>query len=1589
MISGFGGLNIVADFNGTSGDDSFTGGGDDDTIAGNGGNDTLAGGGGGDTIDGGDGNDALYSGTLSPNWNTPNVIPILDVGTEIDVLRGLAGDDVLFAGYGDFVDGGADFDTLFISLRGGSAGVTADFATLVAGGTLAIGGGTIEDIERVLWVEGTDFADDIIMAAGFPSGPVYGLGGDDRITAAGGMGEVYGGEGNDTIDARLNVYGQPVYGEAGDDTILAGSGFIYGGIGNDTITGGGRLFGEEGNDTLTATFAGSNPFLYGGAGEDDLTGSSGADILSGGDGADTIEGGNGADTIYSATLPEATGDSFDRGAEHDVIDAGAGDDTVILGYGDDADGGDGIDTLVVTLDGAPGGVTLDINIAGSGFGGIGNIVNFEQLGVLGGTAFADTIRIGAFTERVHVTGGDGDDRLTATTTSVYFFGGLGDDLLTGGTASDALDGGLGHDTLIGGAGNDSMYGEAGDDLFEGGLGDDTFRGGDGIDTATYANASGAVTVSMNLSRATGPDGFDTFETIENAIGSAFDDQLNGDLYVNQLNGGDGNDRLDGDGGADRLIGGTGNDSYVIDNVGDQIDEAAGQGTDSVESSVTFVLGTAVENLTLTGFENRDGTGNDGANVLRGNGGANRLEGLGGADEIRAGASHDTLAGGAGDDQLFGDGGNDVLDGGAGADVVRGDAGNDSATVTGGSTQADTDVDQVELGAGLDRLIVNYSLMTEAVVMANPVYSQFGAQTVFEVGGAARLSGYNLEALTITTGTGDDVVYGIATSSDPLLDEISTGSGNDTIYSGFGAGIDRIDGGIGTDSASYVDWSDLTAGQTVVYDANVATGATIGAGASQRYLRGVEQLIGFITGAGNDVITLSTDATLYNVIATGTGSDTVTYHGGATSATTAAASRVDMGSLSVDDDLLIVDFAVATQSVTFGGAPIDDNLGASGVILINAMTALSFTGVERLWLTTGAAADELYGGTGADRLAGGGGDDLYHVDQAGDVVVEALGQGNDRIVASTSYVLGADAEVETLEAVAGTVAISLTGNQFAQTLVGNGGANVLDGRGGSDILVGQLGDDWYHVDSAADVVQEAGGEGNDRVFASASYTLGAGVSVEMLTTTSNVGTTAINLTGNELANTIHGNDGANILNGVGGADLLTGRLGADSYYVDNVADRVVETAGQGSDRVFASVSYTLGAGVSVEMLTTTSNAGTTAIDLTGNALANTIFGNDGANILNGGGAADTLVGRLGDDVYHVDNVGDRIVETAGQGNDRVFAGASYALSAGASVEMLTTTNNFGTTAINLTGNELANAIYGNDGVNVLDGGGGADTLVGRLGNDFYYVDNVGDRVVETAGQGDDRVFASVSYALAAGASVEMFTTANHGGTTAINLTGNELANTIYGNDGANILNGGGEADLLVGRLGDDFYYVDNVADLVVEAAGQGSDRVFASVSYTLGAGVSVEMFTTTNNAGTTALDLTGNALANTIYGNDGANILDGKGGSDTLVGRAGGDIFAFTATLAATNIDRIVDFVAGIDEIALDDAVFTQAGGLGALNANAFHIGSAAADADDRIVYNSATGALLYDADGNGGGAAVQVATLSTGLALSAGDFIVI
>ncbi|MER8398186.1 calcium-binding protein, partial [Mesorhizobium sp. M1348] len=474
---------------------------------------------------------------------------------------------------------------------------------------------------------------------------------------------------------------------------------------------------------------------------------------------------------------------------------------------------------------------------------------------------------------------------------------------------------------------------------------------------------------------------------------------------------------------------------------------------------------------------------------------------------------------------------------------------------------------------------------------------------------------------------------------------------------------------------------------------------------------------------------------------------------------------------------------------------------------------------------------------------------------------------------------------------------------------------------------------------------------------------------------------------DTSDTLYGTSGDDVFHGAGGHTMI-GYGGNDTYYVEDVRDKEIEAAGGGADKVFASVSHALAAGSEIELLATNSPSGTTAINLTGNAFAQTIQGNAGANVINGLGGADMMSGYGGNDTYYVDNAGDKVVEAVGGGTEWVLAAVSHTLSAGAEVELLATTNKAGTAAINLTGNEFAQSIGGNEGANVINGGSGADTMAGYGGNDKYFVDNAGDRVFEAVGGGTEWVFTAVSHALLAGAEVELLTTTNNAGMTPINLSGNEFVQSIGGNAGANVINGGGGADTMAGYGGNDTFFVDNTGDRVFEAISGGTDKVLTSVSHALLAGSEIELLATNNQSGTTAVNLTGNGFAQTIQGNAGANIINGGGGADVLTGNGGNDAFVFNSALGAGNIDKVIDFNKVQDKIHLDDAVFAGLK-LGGLSSDAYFAGTAAHDSSDHIIYNSSTGALSFDSDGIGGAAQIQFATLSPGLSLAAGSFLVI
>lgn len=1027
--------------------------------------------------------------------------------------------------------------------------------------------------------------------------------------------------------------------------------------------------------------------------------------------------------------------------------------------------------------------------------------------------------------------------------------------------------------------------------------------------------------------------------IENATGGSGDDRLVGNVVGNLLLGNPGDDALFGNEGNDRLNGGSGRDA-LIGGIG--IDQASyvGAFVDGVRADLMFAsvnTGDAagdsydsIENLQGTSF-NDDLRGDNGDNVLEG--------GFGGNDQLYGRAGNDLLIGAAGDD---------VLEGGTGADTLDGGGGSDTATYLFAESRIVAD------------LLFDLRFSNEGdafgdtyVEVENITGSQFNDDlrgNEFEniLAGLGGTDGFNGRGGydTLIGGQGHDLYF---------LEDLA--------YAGEFAGnqydkvVEELDGGIDTVFVTAIDNPDRF----------TTSGYTLGANVEYGQIRGA---IAFnLTGNLLD-----------NILTGNAGANVLT--------------------------------GLAGNDQLGGNGGIDTLVGGLGndVYVLNDINKANTFAIAAYDTVTEAA------GEGIDT-----------------VVVEAL-DNPDTFATIERYVLGANVDNGI---VTGSLGFNLTGNDLGNGLTGNGAANVLTGLAGNDVLaggggidslVGGLGNDTYVLvdinQSSAfslshyDSVTEAAGEGIDTVLVEAlddpvtfsareTYTLGANVEHGQIT-----GTLAFNLTGNALDNILTGNGAANLLDGGDGADRLSGGLGDDFlaggrgddiYILDDVFarsggivyDNVIEGAGldgagEGTDTVIVGwqalgpSGYTLGDNIENGVV-----SGTSAFNLVGNALNNSLTGNTAANILDGGAGADNLTGGLGEDIYHVDHAGDVTTEASGQGLDTVHASLDHTLAE--DIENLQLVG----TATRGTGNSLANTIIGNGGANILDGGLGADTMNGGAGNDIYVVDELGDVVSEAGGGGTDTIQSAVTWALASGFEKLTLT-----GTAAINGTGNSVNNILTGNAAANMLDGRFGSDQMAGGAGSDTYVVNAVGDVVTELRAQGTDTVKSSVSYTLGSYVEVLQL-----IGTGSISGTGNALNNTVAGTTGNNVLDGGAGvdkvwggagndsvngglgNDNLYGNLGQDSFLFdTALSASTNLDRIWDFKAVDDTIVLDRSVFTGLASDGVLAASAFHTGTAAADADDRIIYDQVSGNIFYDADGVGGAAAILFAQVNAGAVLTNADF---
>ncbi|MEF8707541.1 MAG: DUF4347 domain-containing protein [Candidatus Accumulibacter propinquus] len=1153
-----------------------------------------------------------YKGHEYEGWY--NQIEISNV-ENWSVLAGSAFPDLLIVhGTGTTYRGGGSTDTLYANW---STATTAISWINALDTDQSVNGVTVKNIERLL----------ITTGAGNDSidNSYVGNTSNDYLATGAGNDTLNGGAGNDTLVGGNgdDIYIVDAVGDVVTELALEGTDLIQSSV---TLT----LVANVENLTLTGTTAINGTgnvldnVLRGNAAGNLLTGDAGNDTLTGGGGADNLTGGTGKDTFRYTAATDSTL------AAYDVINDFASDEQIafsgmagITAYSGSYTYTTSVADTVGAIQG-DGGITnrhvfftdgshgyLYIKGAGSGVSFDGTLIKFA--GITSAPGAAQLTR--------PIEGGSGNDTL---------IGGAGDDLLDGGAGSDFLNGATGADTMLGGdgtdaycvdhagdlvsetnadlasGGNDIVYsylaaytlttnverlrlmlagasngtGNALDNTLYAGDGNNVLDGAAGNDTVSYVFAGAGVTVSLATAgaQATSGSGSDTLISIENLIGSGFNDSLVGNAGNNVLDGGAGSDFLNGATGADTMLGGDGTDAYCVDHAGDLVSESnsnlATGGNDVVYSYLAaYALTTNVERLRLMLAGASNGTGNGLDNTLYAGDGNNVLDGAGGNDTVSyalasagvtvslatAGAQ---ATGGSGSDTLIsienltGSGFNDALNGNAGSNVLDGGAGNDTLN---GGTGADTMLG----GDGSDLYTIDHAgdVVTETNAAAAGGIDTVNALVDHTLG--AHVENLKLIAAGTVNGTGnglDNLIY--------------AGSGNNVIN---GAG--------GNDTVSYT-----LAGAGVTISLATA-GAQATGGSASDTLISIEHLIG---SGFNDNLTGNT---ANNVLDGGAGSDFL--NGGVGADTMLGGDGTDSYCVDHAGDLVTEN----NSSLATGGNDVIYSYLAAYTLTAN---------VERLRLMlagasngTGNALDNtLYAADGNNVLDGAAGSDTvsYAFATAG-VTLNLATAGAQATGGSASDTL---------------ISIEhLIGSGLNDNLTGNGGNNVLDGGAGSDFLNGATGADTmlggdgtdsYCVDHVGDLVSESNSSlatgGNDIVYSYlASYTLTANVERLRLMLAG-----VSNGTGNALDNTLYAGDGNNVIDGAAGNDTVS--------YAFATAGVTVSLATPGAQATGGSASDTL---ISIE-------------HLIGSGFNDNLTGNAGNNVLTGGAGSDVLTGGAGSDTF---------------------------------------------------------------------------------------------------------------------------------------------------------------------------------------------------------------------------------------------------------------------------------------------------------------------------------------------------------------------
>jgi len=673
-----------------------------------------------------------------------------------NVLNGLGGADAM--------TGGAGNDTYVVDNLGDTVSETSTLASEIDTVISSVSWNLGANLENLTLtggapVDGSGNDLNNILIGNAANNVLSGGAGNDILNGVGGIDTLIGGTGNDTyvIDNLADIISETSTLAGEIDTVQASVSWSLGAnLENLTLTGANAI-NAIGNNL-----------------NNQLTGNTGDNVLNGGAGNDRLVGGTGNDTYVVDSLADAVIEVSTLGSE--------------------------VDTVLSSVNWSLGANLENLTLTGAGLiNGIGNALNNVLIGnsannVLEGGAGNDILNgVGGNDTLVGGTGNDTyvvDDALDAvretstlvseidtvrssvnwslganlenlTLTGAALVNGIGNDL------NNVLIGNAANNVLIGGAGNDILNGVGGADTLIGGTGNDVYVVDNLADiiSETSAVASETDTVQASVSWSLGAN-LENLTLLGTGLINGTGNSLN-----NVLIGNAGNNILDGGSGIDTLVGGAGNDTYVVDNASEIITETTAQSSeiDSVLSSVSWSLGANLENLTLTGAGNINGTGNDLNNVLIGNAGNN------------------VLSGGAGSDVLNGVGGSDILIGGTGNDVYVVNDLTDKVSET--STLA-TEIDTVRssvtwvLGANLENLILadGDSINGVGNTLNNVLTGNAGNNVLDAGAGNDRLDG----------GAGNDVLLGgigtdLLTGGDgadrflfTALNELGKGSASDTI-----------------------------------------------------------------------------------------------------------------------------------------------------------------------------------------------------------------------------------------------------------------------------------------------------------------------------------------------------------------------------------------------------------------------------------------------------------------------------------------------------------------------------------------------------------------------------------------------------------------------------------------------------------------------------------------------------------------------------------------------------------------------------------------------------------------------------------------